>query len=266
MHGLLLAAALFASPLQHNLQQIRSAYHAHQKPATHAVTAKDDASYSVLVTAYQYLAGGDYDNAISYFTQGLAMDGSPMYDYARKDLGYTYIKVGKNHLAELQFQVVMNDTPGDYQSALEYAFLAYQETDNPSKISGREVFNRIRRVADDPAARQTAQAAYDNIEANLTALIAQWSNAVAVNSTDYYSHYQYASAAEQHEDYDVAIREYTAALPGGLEIIYNDLARVLLAENRTAEAVANLQIALTMSDQYVVQTALDQLSVLGLYP
>jgi len=230
------------------------------------VTAKDDASYSVLVAAYQYLAGGDYDNAISYFTQALAIDGSPMYDYARKDLGYTYIKVGKNHLAELQFQVVMNDTPGDYQSALEYAFLAYQETDNPSKISGHEVFNRIRRVADDPDARQTAQAAYDNIEANLTALIAQWSNAVAVNPTDYYSHYQYASAAEQHEDYDVAIREYTAALPGGLEIIYNDLARVLLAENRTAEAVANLRIALTMSDQYVVQAALDQLNLLGLYP
>ena len=112
MHGLLLAAALFASPLQHNLQQIRSAYHARLKPASHAVTAKDDASYGILITAYQYLAGGDYDNAISYFTQALAVDGSPMYDYARKDLGYTYIKVGKNHLAELQFQVVMNDTPG----------------------------------------------------------------------------------------------------------------------------------------------------------
>ena len=41
----------------------------------------------------------------------------------RKDLAYTYLKIGENDLARDQFREAMQLDPADTQVALEYAFL-----------------------------------------------------------------------------------------------------------------------------------------------
>src|ERR1051325_7576707 len=84
--------------------------------ATFAQTAGD--------RAYNDLRGRDYDGAITGFLA--AIDAGPARPSLRKDLAYTYLKVGENELARAQFREAMRLDPTDDQVALEYAFLSYE--------------------------------------------------------------------------------------------------------------------------------------------
>src|SRR5262249_16599581 len=80
-----------------------------------------DPAYAPLSLAYQALRAHDFDSAISSFLKGI--EAAPDRPAIRKDLAYTYLKIGENDLARAQFRTAMRLDPADLQVALEYAFL-----------------------------------------------------------------------------------------------------------------------------------------------
>src|SRR5215813_19664 len=73
--------------------------------------------------AYEPLSR-DYDTAIAQFQK--AIEAAPSRPDIRKDLAYTYLKVGENDAAIAEFREAMRLDPADTQVALEYAFLIYE--------------------------------------------------------------------------------------------------------------------------------------------
>src|SRR5258708_25477560 len=82
----------------------------------HAQTAD-----STLSHAYEALKARHYEQAISFFLTGI--EAAPARPSIRKDLAYTYLKVGENEAALEQFGEAMRLDPNDFHAALEYAFL-----------------------------------------------------------------------------------------------------------------------------------------------
>src|SRR5271169_3671015 len=83
-----------------------------------------DPAYAPLTHAYEALKTRDYDTAIASFLKGI--EAAPARASIRKDLAYTYLKVGENILARDQFHEAMTIDPQDAQVAMEYAFLCYE--------------------------------------------------------------------------------------------------------------------------------------------
>src|ERR1051326_9101379 len=92
----------------------------------------------LLNRAYQALREKDYDRAIQGFRQAIAA--APGAIAARKDLGYTLLKIGETEAARDQFAEAMKLDPKDDHLALEYAFLCY-ETKEPA--IARRIFDRL---------------------------------------------------------------------------------------------------------------------------
>src|SRR6476660_7161984 len=86
--------------------------------------AASDPAYGPLTKAYQSLKTKQYDAAILLFLS--AIEVAPSRPAIRKDLAYTYLKVGENETARDQFAATMRMDPGDFQAALEYAFLCHE--------------------------------------------------------------------------------------------------------------------------------------------
>src|SRR5687767_15154927 len=82
-----------------------------------------DPAYEPLSRAFETLRARNYDAAIALFLQ--AIDAAPARSSVRKDLAYTYLKIGENDRARAQFAEAMRLDPADTQVALEYAFLCY---------------------------------------------------------------------------------------------------------------------------------------------
>ena len=74
-----------------------------------------------LEEAYRALKRNDYDVAISAFLQAVAA--KPERSDIRKDLAYTYLKVGQSEAARDQFGEAMRLDPADATAGLEDAFL-----------------------------------------------------------------------------------------------------------------------------------------------
>src|SRR5437870_6121575 len=100
-----------------------------------------DPAYEPLSRAFETLRARDYDTAISHFLK--AIDAAPTRASIRKDLAYTYLKVGENDLARAQFREAMRLDPADAQVALEYAFLCYEAKE---QAQARRIFDRIRQA------------------------------------------------------------------------------------------------------------------------
>ena len=83
-----------------------------------------DPAYAALERAYEALRVRAYEPAIADFLK--AIEAAPKRASIRKDLAYTYLKVGENILARDQFGEAMATDPGDTQVAMEYAFLCYE--------------------------------------------------------------------------------------------------------------------------------------------
>jgi Tfp pilus assembly protein PilF len=215
-----------------------------------------DPAYAPLVRAYDAVRTRDYDPAVTAFLQAIAA--SPARPDIRKDLAYTYLKIGENLLARDQFQEAMRLDPADIQVALEFAFLCYETKE---QAQARRIFDRIRRAGPEgiPGASakapnapdrkvtdaKTAEKAFQNIDAPLAAGIARWSQAIAGGADNFSAHFELASMAEQRDELALAAAEYEKAwrlLPDRRSVLV-DMGRVWLALDRRDEAHAALLAA-----------------------
>src|SRR5206468_2971594 len=135
--------------------------------------------------AYDALRVRDYDRAVAGFLQALAA--SPSRAAVRKDLAYTYLKIGETALARDQFQEAMRADPNDSQVALEYAFLC---NETRQVAEARRIFDRLRQTGN-----ATAEQAFHNIDAPLAAGIERWKKAIEMGANDFAAHFELATLA-----------------------------------------------------------------------
>jgi Tfp pilus assembly protein PilF len=103
-----------------------------------AAAQTPDPAYQSLAAAFEALRSRDYDAAIPMFLQ--AINAAPERADIRKNLGYTYLKVGETEAARDQFGEAMRLDPADHHVALEYAFLCYE---TKQQAIARRIFDRL---------------------------------------------------------------------------------------------------------------------------
>src|SRR3982750_605588 len=193
----------------------------------------------ILTRAYDALRLRDYDTAITNFLS--AIDAAPTRPAIRKDLAYTYLKIGENDLARAQFLEAMQLDPADTQVALEFAFLSYEAKEQAQAL---RIFDRIRKTAGPPYG-PTAEQAFQNIDPPLAAAIARWKAAIAMGADNFSAHFELAALAEQRDELALAAEHYERAwrlLPDRRSVLV-DLGRVWKALDRPDDAVAALLAA-----------------------
>jgi len=198
-----------------------------------------DSGYQPLAKAYESLHARNYDEAIALFLQAIAA--APARPAIRKDLAYTYLKIGENTAARDQFREAMLLDPKDFHVALEYAFLCFETKE---QAQARRVFDRIRQSGD-PASRATAEAAFQNIDRPLAQGIARWTQAIQLGADNFSGHFELATLAEQRDELELAAEHYEKAwrlIPERRSVLV-DLGRVLKSLNRTEDAGAALLAA-----------------------
>lgn len=138
-----------------------------------ALAQTPDPAYEPLSRAYEALKARDYDGAVANFLEGIEV--APGRPSIRKDLGYTYLKIGENELAREQFREAMHLEPNDDQVAMEYAFLCYE-----TKEQGlaRRIFDRIRQ-----SGNAVAEQAFHNIDDPLATGITRWKRRLPMGRT-----------------------------------------------------------------------------------
>src|SRR5439155_2498620 len=167
----------------------------------------------------------------------------------RKDLAYTYLKIGESTLARDQFHAALALDPADTTAALEYAFLAYE---THQQAEARRTFDRLRRTGNAAAER-----AFHNIDDPLAAGIERWTRAIALGADNFSAHFDLATLAEQRDDLALAATHYERAwriLPDRRTVLV-DLGRVWLAQHREADANAALLAASRGGEPYAAELA-----------
>src|ERR1035438_9316698 len=129
------------------------------------------------VKAYEALKGKDYDVAIPAFLKAIAAN--PARANIRKDLAYTYLKVGEAEAARDQFGEAMRLDPADTHVTLEYAFLCYESREDAIvwKATARRIFDRLRKQGNAEAER-----AFQNVDRPLAEGIDRWSQALELGT------------------------------------------------------------------------------------
>ena len=194
-----------------------------------------DPAYEPLAHAYAALRSRDYDTAILNFQKGI--EAAPRRAAPRKDLAYTWLKIGENELAREQFRAAMALDPADTQVALEYAFLCFE---TKQQAEARRIFDRIRQTGN-----ATAESAFHNIDDPLAAGIDRWRNAIAMGSDNFSAHFELATLAEQRDELALAAEHFEKAwrlLPDRRSVLV-DLGRVWKATHETGKANAALLAA-----------------------
>lgn len=213
--------------------------------------AAADPAYGPLSAAYTALREKRYDEAIGLFLKGI--EAVPGRASIRKDLAYTYLKVGETEAARDQFAEAMRLDPADFHVALERAFLCFETR---QQAEARRIFDRVRK-AGDAVSRTTAEEAFENIDRPLREGIARWRKAVELDPASYSAHLELARLAEQRDELDLASEHYLAAwrLRPDVKSGLLDLGRVWKALNRTAEANAALLAASRGGEPRAAETA-----------
>jgi Tfp pilus assembly protein PilF len=207
--------------------------------ATVAFAQADDPAYQPLSQAYEALRARDYDTAIDNFRK--AIEAAPQRAAIRKDLAYTYLRIGENVLARDEFQEAMQIDPTDTQVAMEYAFLC---NETKKVAQARRIFDRIRKSGD-AAFAPTAEKAFQNIDAPLAEGIARWKKAIELGADNFSAHFELATLAEERDELALAAEHYEKAwriLPDRRSVLV-DWGRVLKAGGREADADAVLVAA-----------------------
>jgi tetratricopeptide (TPR) repeat protein len=201
--------------------------------------------------AYQALRERDYDAAILCLTD--AIRAAPGRAGLRKDLAYTYLKIGQTETARDQFAEVVRLDPADLHTALEYAFLCH-ETGRTAEA--RRSFDRLR-VSPDAAIRATAEQAFQNIDRPLEEGMARWSEVVAQSPGNYSARLELARQAEQRDRLGLAAENYWQSwrLRPNERSLLVDLGRVWKELGRSAEANAALLAASRSSSPRAAETA-----------
>ena len=212
-----------------------------------------DADPAALDRAYAALRSHDYDTAIAAFRTGI--ETAPARANVRKDLAYTYLKIGEPVLARDQFREAMRLEPTDTQAALEYAFLCYE---THQQAEARRVFDRIRRTGN-----ATAEQAFHNIDDPLAAGIARWQGALQLGADNFSVHYELATLAEQRDELPLAAIHFERAwrlLPDRRTVLV-DLGRVWQAMGRTGDSSAALLAASAGGEPRAAEMARELLPV-----
>jgi Tfp pilus assembly protein PilF len=207
----------------------------HLALCTLAFAQAPDPAYAPLTRAFDALRALDYDAAIAAFRAGV--DAAPERASIRKDLAYTYLKIGENDLARDQFREAMRLDPADTHVALEFAFLSFEAKE---QAQARRIFDRIRRTGN-----TVAEQAFRNIDAPLAAGIERWTKALAMTGSNFSGHFELAGLAEQRDELELAAEHYEKAwrlLPERRSVLV-DLGRVWKALGRSEDATAALLAA-----------------------
>ena len=194
-----------------------------------------DAAFQASDRAYTALRARDYDVAVPAFLA--AIQAAPTRADIRKDLAYTYLKIGEPALARDQFREAMRLDPADAAAALEYAFLCYE---TKQQAEARRVFDRLRRTGN-----ATAEQAFHNIDDPLAAGIARWQKAIVLGADNFSGHFELATLAEQRDELALAATHFERAwrlLPDRRTVLV-DLGRVWQAMGRTDDATSALLAA-----------------------
>ena len=200
-----------------------------------AYAQRPDPADEPLAQAYNAVRARDYDVAVAGFRK--ALEATPQRAAIRKDLAYTYLKMGETELARDQFEAVMHVEPDDIQAALEYAFLCYE---TKQQAQARRTFDRLRRMGN-----VTAEQAFRTIDEPLAAGIERWREAIARGADNFSAHFELATLAEQRDDLDLAADQYERAwriLPDRRSVLV-DLGRVWKQLKRLDDANAALLAA-----------------------
>lgn len=215
--------------------------------AVSAFSAADD----VLSLAYERLRARRFEEAIEFFRQ--AIDSAPRTANIRKDLAYTYLKVGEAELARDQFRAVMELDPVDHHAALEYAFLCFE---TKQRRIARLVFDRVRREGD-AASKATAEQAFRNIDGELAAGIARWQKALEQTPDRFSVHQELAENAEQRDELALAAQHYERAwrLRPDMRQFLVDLGRVQQLRKLPDSAAAALLAASRSAEPRVAERA-----------
>ena len=209
------------------------------------------APVDVLAQAYERLRAQRFEEAIALFRQ--AIDSAPRAVNPRKDLAYTYLKVGDTELARDQFQAVMELDPADHHAALEYAFLCFE---TKQRRVARLVFDRVRRQGDATSVA-TAEQAFRNIDGELAAGIARWQKALEQTPDRFSIHQELAELAEQRDDLPLASAHYERAwrLRPDMRQFLVDLGRVETLRQRPDQAGTALLAASRSPEPRVAERA-----------
>src|SRR5262249_29497092 len=159
----------------------------------------------------------------------VAIAASPARADIRKDLAYTYLKIGEPTLARDQFHEAATLDPADTNAALEYAFLC---NETGQQAEARRIFDRIRRIGN-----PTAERSFHTTADPLAAAILRWSHALPL-SDNFSSHFELATLAERRDDLPLAATHYERAwhlLPDRRTVLV-DLGRVWKAQGRADQA------------------------------
>ena len=194
-----------------------------------------DPAYEPLARAYAALQAHDYDAAVAGFTRAIEL--APQRASIRKDLAYTYLKIGENDLARDQFRGAMTMDATDIQVALEYAFLCYE---SKREAEARRIFDRIRQTGN-----AEAEQAFQNIDRPLAAAIERWKSALAAGPDNFSAHFELATLAEERDELPLTAEHFEKAwrlLPDRRTVLV-DLGRVWKAAGRTDDAMAALLAA-----------------------
>ena len=194
-----------------------------------------DPAYPALARAYDFLRARDYDAAVTAFAE--AIDLAPKRSDIRKDLAYTYLKIGENDLAREQFRAAMEMDAADVQVALEYAFLL---NESKQQADARRIFDRLRRTGN-----AVAEQAFQNIDGPLASGIERWQQALRLGPDNFSAHFELATLAEQRDELELAAEHFEKAwrlLPDRRSVLV-DLGRVWKALDRSEDANAALLAA-----------------------
>lgn len=177
------------------------------------------------------------------------------------------MKTGDSDGARAQFGEAMRLEPDDLHVALEYAFLCYEARDDASahkapvpKAQARRIFDRIRHSSD-PASRDTAEQAFQNIDRPLAAGIARWQQVLATSPPTFSALDELAQLAEQRDELDLAAKSYQSAfqlIPARKSVLL-DLARVEKARGESEDSMAALLAASRGGETRAAELAREQL-------
>jgi tetratricopeptide (TPR) repeat protein len=208
--------------------------------------AAKDPAYAELDKAYQALQAKDYERAIAGFERSIAL--APDRPSVRKDLAYTFLKVGETALARDQFAAAMRLDPRDDQVALEYAFLCYE---THQEVAARRIFERYRQSS------VTAAQAFENIDRPLREGIKRWEQALILSPDNFSGHSELARLAEQRDELPVAAEHYERAwrLRPDHRELQLDLGRVWQQIGRAEEAATALLAASRGAEPRVAEQA-----------
>jgi len=215
-----------------------------------------DAAFQASDRAYTALRARDYDVAVAAFLAAIQV--APGRADLRKDLAYTYLKIGEPTLARDQFRAGMRLDPADVTAALEYAFLCYE---TKQQAEARRVFDRLRR-----SGNATAERAFHNIDDPLAAGIERWQKAIQLGADNFSGHFELATLAEQRDELALAATHFERAwrlLPDRRTVLV-DLGRVWQAMGRTGDATSALLAAAYGGEPRAAEMARELLT--GRYP